>query len=157
MSKNLEEKLNSSEKNKKFSIKKLGADTFAMVSFSFAVEGARELIIGMTPEQTLYSRLTGIPIDLVIGRPYGKYLDWLRAKFKVNEKSSFIKKAAVDIGAFVSTMMPIYIGVLALLRVKPETIAASCISAALFQSLYGRPYGVYVDFLRNKFGVKKEK
>jgi len=155
MSKNLEERINLSKKDKKFFTKKFCADTLAMVSFSFIVEGTRELIVGMTPEQTLYSRLAGIPIDLVIGRPYGKYLDWLRAKFKVDKKSSFITKAAVDIGAFVSAMMPIYIGVLYLLGVEPETIAASCTSAALLQSIYGRPYGVYVDFLRKKVGVNE--
>ncbi|MEK6827510.1 MAG: L-alanine exporter AlaE [Nanoarchaeota archaeon] len=153
MPKNLEEKI-SEKKLKKFSLRKFGTDTFAMVSFSFVVEGTRELIVGMSPEQTLYSRLAGVPIDLVIGRPYGKYLDYLQSKFKITEKSPFIKKTAVDIGAFVSAMMPIYAGILYSIGVDKETIAVSCASAALLQTAYGRPYGLYVDFLRKKFGKK---
>jgi len=157
MKKDLESQLNSPEKpSKKFVFKKYLADTLAMVSWSFVVEGSRELLIGMTPEQTLYSRLSGIPIDIFLGGPYGKFLDFVRSKFKVNEKSSFIKKAAVDIGALVTTMTPIYAGILYVIGVDPKTIAVSCASGLVLQTLYGRPYGMYVDFLRNRFGVKEQ-
>jgi len=157
MGKDLEYQLNKPEKpSKKDSVKKYLADTCAMVSWSFVVEGARELAIGMTPEQTLYSRLSGIPIDVFLGGPYGKFLDWVRKKFNVTKESSFIKKAAVDIGALVTTMTPIYAGILYAIGVDPKTIAVSCASGLALQTLYGRPYGMYVDFLRNRFGVKEQ-
>jgi len=90
-----EEKISIAQKLRNIKWKKTAADTFSMISFSFIVEFPRELAVGMTLEQTLYLRLLGIPIDLVIGRPYGIYLDWMRKKLD-SENVSGICRGAVS-------------------------------------------------------------
>ncbi len=68
---------------KKLDWRKTAADTFSMISFSFIVEAQRELMMGMTLEQTLYSRLLGVPIDFFIGGPYGIYANFIRKRMEV--------------------------------------------------------------------------
>jgi hypothetical protein len=136
-------------------LRKTFADTISMISFSFAVETPRELLMGMRLEQTLYSRLAGIPVDLVIGRPYGIYLDWLRKKFNSEKVEGIItksrlKRTLVDSSAFLTFMAPIYTGILYSIGVDWQTIVPAVASAAVYSTIQGAPYGVYRDFIRKK-------
>jgi hypothetical protein len=140
---------------KKVKLRKTIADTMSMISFSFVVEAPRELLIGMSLEQTLYSRLSGIPIDLCIGRPYGIYLDWLRKKFNVEEVKGIVnkkrlKRTVVDSFAFLTFMAPIYAGMLYVIGVNENTIATAVASGAVYSTIQGAPYGIYRDFIRKK-------
>lgn len=155
----LEKKL---ESQKKINLRKWLSDSLSMITFSVIVEAPRELAIGMTLEQTINSRLCGIPLDLVIGPIYGKYLDKARDYFNVQKVDGWLnlkraKRIGVDALAFTSFMAPLYAGILYALDVEPENILAACGSAAAMSTLTGGPYGIYQDFIRKYlFKVKDE-
>ena len=155
-----EEKISIAQKLRNIKWKKTAADTFSMISFSFIVEFPRELAVGMTLEQTLYLRLLGIPIDLVIGRPYGIYLDWMRKKLDSENVSGIfnkqrLKRTLVDTFAFSTAMAPVYAGVLYLVGVDLKTGVAAVASGALYSTVQGAPYGIYSDFIRKRFNWKE--
>lgn len=133
--------------------RKICADTFSMITFSFIVESPRELAIGMTLEQTIYTRGLGIPIDLVIGRPYGIYLDWIRKKFGAEKvrgvfNKGRLKRTFADTLAFSTAMAPVYAGALYVAGVDFKTGIAAIASGTLYSTIQGAPYGVYNDFVR---------
>ena len=153
--------------NRKNFLEKLGnidwriasADTFSMITFSFLVEAPRELAIGMTPEETLYTRLLGIPIDLFIGRPYGVYLDWIRKKFDAEKVEGIFtkkrfKRTIADTFAFTTAMAPVYSCALYLSDVDLKTGAAAVVSGAAYSLFQGAPYGAYNTFVRKMFKRK---
>ncbi|MBI4116573.1 L-alanine exporter AlaE [Candidatus Pacearchaeota archaeon] len=155
-----EEKTDIAQKLRNIKWRRAVADTFSMISFSFIVEAPRELAIGMTPGQTLYTRLIGIPVDLTIGRPYGIYLDWMRKKFGSEKVSGILnkqrlKRTLVDTLAFSTAMAPIYAGALYIAGVDLKTGIAAVASGALYSTAQGAPYGIYSDFVRKMFNGKK--
>ncbi len=135
------------------------ADTFSMITFSFIVEAPRELAIGLSLEETFYTRALGVPIDLFIGRPYGIYLDWLRKKANVEKVNGLInikrlKRILVDTFAFTTAMAPVYSAALYLSGVDFKTGVAAVASGAAYSLFQGAPYGLYNTFIREKFRVK---
>lgn len=54
------------------------ADTTAMVVFSTVAGMFTEIVVaGLSVQQSLYARLTALPIILITARPYGRYRDWM--------------------------------------------------------------------------------
>lgn len=152
MAENLEKRVN---------WRKTAADTFSLISFSFMVEVPRELAIGMTPEQTLYTRFFGIPIDFVIGGPYGIYLDWMRKKFGSEDVNGILtkkrlKRTVVDTVAFSTAMAPVYAGALYAVGVDWKTIGVAVASGAVYSTVQGAPFGIYTDFVRRKLKVGQD-
>lgn len=78
------------------------ADTFAMVVYCSVVNMCIEVFLsGMSFEQSFYSRLVAIPVNILIAWPYGMYRDlFMRAARKVSP-SGWIKNLA-DIMAYVT-------------------------------------------------------
>ncbi len=78
------------------------ADTFAMVVYCSVVNMCIEVFLsGMSFEQSFYSRLVAIPVNILIAWPYGMYRDlFMRAARKVSP-SGWIKNLA-DILAYVT-------------------------------------------------------
>ncbi len=70
------------------------ADTFAMVVYCSVVNMCIEVFLsGMSFEQSFYSRLVAIPVNILIAWPYGMYRDlFMRAARKVSP-SGWIKKS----------------------------------------------------------------
>ena len=71
------------------------ADTFAMVVYCSVVNMCIEVFLsGMSFEQSFYSRLVAIPVNILIAWPYGMYRDlFMRAARKVSP-SGWIKNLA---------------------------------------------------------------
>lgn len=63
------------------------ADTFAMVVYCSVVNMLIEIFLsGMSFEQSLYSRLVAIPVNILIAWPYGMYRDlFMRAARKATQ------------------------------------------------------------------------
>ena len=129
------------------------ADSFAMITWSIAVEAPRELLL-MSVGQTFWSRLAGIPIDLVIGRPYGIYNTWIRKKFNSEEveglfTKSRLKRTLADTFAFTTAMAPVYTASLHyIVHADLKTTVAAVTSGALYSLWQGAPYGVYNGIIR---------
>lgn len=88
------------------------ADTFAMVVYCSVVNMCIEVFLsGMSFEQSFYSRLVAIPVNILIAWPYGMYRDlFMRAARKVSP-SGWIKNLA-DILAYVTFQSPVYVAIL---------------------------------------------
>lgn len=157
-------------------MKKFAVDTLAMVTFSFTVGMAIELLSGYTFTESLSIRLVGTVVNILLGGLYGLYLDWVRKKIPTtaNEKK---KKIAVDVIAFVTFQIPQYIlvqiggtavhlsldvGISEMLillsdHIDVSKIAASCLMVTLISSFIGGPYGWFLDHVRRLFGVVTKK
>lgn len=131
------------------------ADGFSLATWSFLVESPRELLAGLTITETIYSRLAGIPIDLIVGSVYGKYMNYLRKKFDAENVYGFLnkgrlKRTAADTVAFTTFMMPIYAAVLYFIGVDFFSGLVAVLSAIPYSIWQGGPQGIYSDFIRKK-------
>ena len=131
-------------------------EAFALNSFSYAFAVPNELLIaGMDFSEHIKTRALAAITNTIFGRPYGVYRDWLLKKCKVHEKSHWSKKYLADTAAFVSFQVPLYWFNMAVgggAEVN-EMIAASA-TISLVAGATGRPYGAYLDFVRDQSGIK---
>lgn len=139
-------------------VKKFLSDTFAMISFSTVFGMLIEVFIAkLTLSQSIQTRLTAAPLNLITARPYGMYRDFMCQKFKIskNDKKKYL---LLNILTIITFQMPIY--ALILLSVKAELwqILKSCLLLIPVAVFLGGPYGLYIDWCRKRlFKVNNEK
>lgn len=109
------------------------------------------VIAGLTVTQSLYARLTAIPVILITARPYGVYRDWIWRAWRGDEGAA--RRLIVDTAALVSFQLPLYWMILAFVGASVWQIAAASVTAILILAVSGRPYGVLLDAFRRLFGV----
>jgi hypothetical protein len=128
-------------------------EAFAMNTFSLAVAIPNELLIARMDIGThIKTRLLAAIMNTLVGRIYGLWRD--RVMIVVADKSSFHRRYFADTAAFAIFQLPLYwfnmaVGGRASFR---EMLAASIV-VTLLAGLLGRPYGVYLEFLRRQFGI----
>jgi hypothetical protein len=126
----------------------MAADTFALVTFAFAVGMFVELFLsGLTLQQSLQSRMCAIPLNVIAARPYGLYRDWL-FDAAGTESRGRIARILTDILAFATFMLPQYAAVLWWVGANLSQILIACGAVAGFSLAVGRPYGLYMVFCR---------
>lgn len=129
------------------------ADTFAMVIFSTIVGVFVEVVVaGLALEQSARIRLSAIPVMLLAGRPYGMYRDWL-FRLLGNKSPGPFKAAVLDTFANVTFQVPVYSCLLALNGATVGQILTAVGSIILIIVLSGRPYGLFLVWIRRLFGV----
>jgi len=139
------------------SIYKYVVDTAAMITFSTPIAMTNEIFIaGMDVAESLKARAIGTALNIVSARPYGKYRDWVFKKCKTNEKSGFFKKFFTDVASFSTFQLPIYAGILYVSGADAEGVAKGSATIAALSGVIGRPYGVYMDWLREQSGLTPE-
>ncbi|HFU8805675.1 TPA: L-alanine exporter AlaE [Escherichia coli] len=129
------------------------ADTFAMVVYCSVVNMCIEVFLsGMSFEQSFYSRLVAIPVNILIAWPYGMYRDlFMRAARKVSP-SGWIKNLA-DIMAYVTFQSPVYVAILLVVGADWHQIMAAVSSNIVVSMLMGAVYGYFLDYCRRLFKV----
>lgn len=136
-------------------MKKFLADTFAMITFTAVVGMGVEIFLAkMTLLQSLHARVASAPVNLVTARPYGIFRDWVYKITKVSEGGA-IRRALADIVAFVLFQMPVYAFILFLSGATLPQIAKACSAGVFITAFVGWPYGLYLDFCRKLFRLKK--
>ena len=122
------------------------ADTFAMVVYCSVVNMLIEIFLsGMSFEQSLYSRLVAIPVNILIAWPYGMYRDlFMRAARKATQ-AGWAKNLA-DVLAYVTFQSPVYVIILL-------TVTAAVSSNIVVSMLMGAVYGYFLDYCRRLFKV----
>ncbi|WP_209428489.1 L-alanine exporter AlaE [Pararhodobacter sp. SW119] len=126
-------------------------DTLSTVVFFTIVATFSELVIaGMNPAEVLTTRLVMVPIMIVTGRPYTGWRDWLHRQIRPNRRSG---AALTDIAAFVSSQVPVYGATLILAGASLQQAAVAILSAIVFMILLARPFGLFVDRVRQLFGI----
>jgi hypothetical protein len=133
--------------------RKLIADTIAMVLFSLAVGFFVELFIsGMTLEQSIRSRITSIPANLITARPYGFYRDWLFGLLGERRKRATYAFMA-DTLAFCTFQVPLYAAILLSSGASIQQIATSCVTVVFISAFSGRPFGLVLEGTRRLLKV----
>ncbi len=122
------------------------ADTLCMVIFSTVCGMAIEILIaGLTFGQSLQTRMTAIPANVLTARPYGMYRDWV---LRSTGATGSLALMLADIGAFVTFQVPLYAAILASSGATMPQIFAACTSVTISSLFMGRPYGIFLEFMR---------
>jgi hypothetical protein len=130
-------------------------DTAANVVYSLTVMSAVEyLALGLEPKQVLKSRLAGTLSNIVTGRPYGMYRDFVFRKMGVTEESSSVRKYAADLIVFNSFCIPLYSGVLGFAEADAYQMLGGIAMIAAMSLFIGRTLGWWVDRVRKWCGVR---
>jgi len=124
------------------------ADILAMIAFSTTMCMGIELFLaGLTLAQSVSARIAAIPVNLITGRPYGWFRDWLFRLLHIDRTDRW-RLIMGDTVAFVAFQVPLYVIVLLLADASWRQIAVSSVSITLIFTLAGRPYGAFMDMCR---------
>ncbi|CAM3626486.1 L-alanine exporter AlaE [Parendozoicomonas haliclonae] len=126
------------------------ADMFSLVIFSFFVNGSIELLSGLTFAQMLQSRVTAIPVNMVIARPYGLFRDAIM-RFGGAENGGFLRKTGLDITSYILFQVPVYTLILLSAGVATDAIMTAVAGQMVGFVLAARPYGLWLQFCRTRF------
>lgn len=125
------------------------ADTLALVLF-FTLLGAlnEHYVAGMAWEEVARSRTIGAPLMVLTARPYGIWRDWLMKRL-----APPLPRLGADAVALLLFQVPIYAAILWLGGASALGIVRGAAGFALLMLVVGRPYGVWLDFVRARFGL----
>lgn len=133
-------------------------DIFALNSFSYVVAFVIEICIAqMSWQEHLQIRLVALLLNSVVARPFTLWRNYLNSKFQMRSSTTFIKRYLVDTLAFLSFQLPLYIGNMFLGGADWSAIVKATITISVIAGLLGRPYGLYLDWLIDKVGLKNIK
>ena len=122
-------------------------DTAATITFFTVIAALSELLIaGMNPTQVLIARLIMMPVMMVTARPYGLWRDWFFSKTRPQRWLTYV---VGDIIAFITFQVPVYVATLALAGANASEIAAAVSASIVFMILLSRPFGIYLEAVRN--------
>lgn len=127
------------------------ADTLALVIFFTIASGANErFIAGMDWNDVARSRLIGAPLMVATARPYGMWRDWIMARVAPRHRWSELLTDGVGLLAF---QVPIYVAIIVAGGAEGRSILRGALGFALLMFVLGRPYGVFLDVVRARFGL----
>jgi hypothetical protein len=130
-------------------------DIFALNSFSYLVSAPIELLIaGLSWQEHLQVRLVAAILNTLVAVPFGWWRGFIVKLTRLHAGEPLIKTYLVDTLIFLSFQLPLYIGNLILGGAEWSEILAATITVTLIAGLLGRPYGIYLDWLRVKHGLK---
>ena len=131
-------------------MRRLLADTFAMLVFSPACGLFIEVVIaGLGVEQSLRVRLSALPVILFSGRPYGLYRDWLFRRFGGAARP--LRPMLLDMFATTSFQGGLYAALLVLNGVHGREAAKAFLAVIALSLVVGRPYGLFLGWIRILF------
>ncbi len=128
-------------------------ETFTMNTFSYVVTAPIELIIaGMDFSEHIKIRAAAAVTNVLVGRPYGIWRDYIFGKFNITKKSRFAKKYIGDTLAF-GAFLPVGWLNMVIGGAELDEMIRYSVTIMGIIGLLGRPYGVYLDFMRTQSGV----
>jgi len=127
------------------------ADTLALVIFFTIASGLNELlVVGMEWHEILVSRGIGAVLMVATARPYGIWRDWFFSKVS---PSTRLAGFATDCVALLSFQVPIYAAIILVGGADGAGVLRGALSFAALMLVLGRPYGLFLDFIRGLFGL----
>lgn len=127
------------------------ADTFALLTYWTAANALNEwLVAGMDGAEIARARAYGVPVLLVCGRPYGLWRDWVLAR----GRSLAGRPLIWDTVALLSFWVPIYTATLWASGAREGELWRGALGAAAIMVLSGRPYGLWLDWVRRRLGPR---
>lgn len=127
------------------------ADTTALVIF-FTITGVlnERFIVGMEWDQVAISRAIGAPLMVLTARPYGLWRDFVMTRAA---PTGGMARLAWDTAALLSFQVPIYVAIIALGGATGAELLWGGLGAAAIMICLGRPYGMFLDYVRALFGL----
>jgi hypothetical protein len=136
-------------------MRKIFANIFALLTVNTLGAMVVEIFVaGMTFNQSLHARLIAVPVIIVAAWPYGQLREWLFKVMKADEKG-MVYKGLADILAFIGVQVPQYLFVLKLSGATLQQMITACGMVTALSAFAGRPTGLFLDFSRWLFRVKK--
>lgn len=105
------------------------------------------VLVDMTLNESIMSRLLCLPINLFTGRLYGRYRDRVIRKLRSVSASRIIPMLG-DILAYISFQLPLYVLVLLSIGLSMSAIATATLSQTLALFVLGAPYGMWLTQTR---------
>lgn len=126
------------------------ADTTAMILF-FTTTGIinERFVAQMEWEQVLHARVLGAVLMVPVAWPYGLWRDWLMQRARAHRLSHLFW----DSLALVSFQVPIYVAIIAISGASGQGLLLGTIGATAMMLALGRPYGVFLNWIRALFGL----
>jgi|SRR3989344_4808337 len=135
-------------------IKSYLVDTSAKVGTYAVPMGLMEASRGMTLEQIVQSRISVALADAVLGRIYGKALNYTREKFDTESKTG-LKSYLVDTGTMLAVYDPAYALILKSTGADSEQTASAVGFLSVILAITARPFSKYIlDNWRKYWGTK---
>ena len=129
-------------------------DTSAKVGTYAVPMGLMEASRGLSLEQIVQSRASVALADAVLGRIYGKALNYTREKFGTEGKTGF-KSYLVDTATMLAVYDPAYALILKSCGADSEQTATAVGGLSVILALTARPFGKYIlDNWRKYWGTK---
>lgn len=121
-------------------------DIFAMNSFSWAIAIPIELLLaGLSLQEHLQVRMMAVIFNTLIARPFGLYRLWAYRRLPGRGR---LHAYLVDTFVFLSFQLPLYTANMLLGGASWLEIATASLTFMLLAGAMGRPYGIYLDWLR---------
>lgn len=96
------------------------------------------------------ARSVGAPLMVLTARPYGLWRDWLLGRFA---GAGRLGRLAWDTAALMSFQVPLYAAILWAGGAEGAEIAQGVLGAAAIMLVAGRPYGLWLDWVRARLGL----
>ena len=128
-------------------------DALAMNVFSLSYALNEKLGAGMDWTETGKTRLAAAVGNILTGRPYGMYRDFIMNKFKITTESHWVKKYLVDVFVFATGQTPLYLLYLAAAGADSDEMKKGAAFLTLIAPVTGRPQGATYEYCRRQFGI----
>lgn len=129
------------------------ADSIAMTIF-FTIIGIlnERFIAGMGWPEVLAARSIGAPLMILTARGYGIWRDAIMKMSGAILRGGYYA-ALFDTLALLSFNIPIYAAILHMGGASLDEVLNGSMGTVVILLVAGRPYGLWLDFVRQKFGV----
>jgi hypothetical protein len=139
----------------KNSLLSICVDFLALNSFSYLVALPIELLIaGMSFDEHIQVRIVALLLNSLVAWPFGLWRNFIVRSTGLSHDSSGLKTYLVDTLIFLSFQMPLYVGNLILGGADLIEIIKATVTVSLIAGTLGRPYGIYLDWIRVRHGLK---
>lgn len=136
------------------SVKAYLVDTSARILFYVPPLALYEkYVAGLDDEQVLTSRVSAVALNLVFGRLHGKVREYVSLVTHTNEESSKSKKFMADTLSGFIIGGTSYVAVLGIAGPTLEQALIAMPFAVGLTTFTGRPFGKFLDWYRNKWGI----
>lgn len=132
-------------------LRSFAADTLALVIFFTVVSGLNErFIAGMSWPEVATSRSIGAVLMVLTARPYGYWRDWF---LNMTKPATPTATLVMDSIALLSFQVPVYVLIIFASGARGMGVVTGTVGFAVLMLVLGRPYGLWLDFVRRRFGL----
>lgn len=167
MTEKLETKVETESSKQPRNVKRFLLDTFATVSFGFAVGGTIKLANGLSVKQAAVSCLGDMALNFALGGTYGIYRDYVFNRFGVDKDAGFLRTLvpntyAMNVFWVIPSILSLYATGIAthedLAKLDYHLKALHTMGSAIVLTPIMAPAsGFYMDRLRALFGMREDK